>query len=358
MKVIACLIVKNEEAVIDRCLQSLVGKVDSVLIIDTGSTDNTLKVLETPPLPTRVVQRPWVNFGHNRSELILLASPDADYLLMLDADQTVEGQLPERLEAGAYMVKLRSGGSEWVNKLLVNAKLPWRYEGVVHEYMTCDMEIGAPNLEGFTIVEHADGGHRPSGQQPRWVEDAKLLEAELARDPSNARNTFYLARTYDDLAATMPEEAVVQQWNRKARFWYHKRAEMGGFQEEVFFSLLRIGQADLPESMTFLFKAMEICPCRWEPIHAICHYLNKNGMYQAAYSLSKRAIGYIRQTNGLFYLSYVYDYGLEFEHTLSSYYIGFYHECKELSHALIARDLPTNIHLAVVRNMTFLEGKL
>src|SRR5262249_26994369 len=105
MTVAACLIVKNESQVIRRCLDSLADLVDAVVIVDTGSSDDTVAVVRGIDfaVPIHLYQRPWVDFAHNRNELLKLASPLADYLLLLDADHTVQGTLPP-LDADVYNV--------------------------------------------------------------------------------------------------------------------------------------------------------------------------------------------------------------------------------------------------------------
>ena len=65
MTVAACLIVKNESLVIRRCLDSLRGLVQAVVIVDTGSTDDTLAVIRGLDFlaPIHLHQRPWKNFA-------------------------------------------------------------------------------------------------------------------------------------------------------------------------------------------------------------------------------------------------------------------------------------------------------
>ena len=45
----------------------------------------------------------------------------------------------------------------------------------------------AEPTDALTVRDHADGGHRPPGWQPRWEWDAAALEEELVRDPANTR---------------------------------------------------------------------------------------------------------------------------------------------------------------------------
>jgi glycosyltransferase involved in cell wall biosynthesis len=72
MKTISlCMIVKNESHVIERCLNSVKSLIDYVFIVDTGSTDNTIEVinnwLTTNSIIGQVISEEWKNFSHNRS---------------------------------------------------------------------------------------------------------------------------------------------------------------------------------------------------------------------------------------------------------------------------------------------------
>jgi glycosyltransferase involved in cell wall biosynthesis len=289
MTIAACLIVKNEGLVIARCLDSLRGLVQAVVIVDTGSTDDTLDVIRRLdyPVPIHLHQRPWKNFAHNRTESLRLAAPLADYLLLIDADQTVEGCLPE-LTADAYSLMVRTPALAYPRPLLVRSALPWHFEGVVHEYLACSQTRPTVHLDTLLVRDHGDGGRRPAGWQPRWEWDAAVLEEELVRDPTNTRNVFYLARSYDDLAATRPEDPRADQWRQKAIERYCQRARMGGYADEAFYALFRLGVLRLAESdgLTILLEAWQRCPHRWEPVHAAARWLNEHRLFEASYALS------------------------------------------------------------------------
>src|SRR6185437_16362102 len=76
-KITVAMIVKNESRIIERCLDSILGKADQALIIDTGSTDSTVKTImkwgNKHDFPVHVEDRPWVDFAHNRTELVARA---------------------------------------------------------------------------------------------------------------------------------------------------------------------------------------------------------------------------------------------------------------------------------------------
>ena len=113
---------------------------------------------------------------------------------MLDADATVEGYLPP-LTADVYRVAVHMPNFQFSKKLLIRSALPWRYEGVLHEYPVCEQASLAVALDTLLIRDYADGGRRPPGYQPRWELDIDLLEKALARDPSNTRKCV-LSGTY------------------------------------------------------------------------------------------------------------------------------------------------------------------
>jgi glycosyltransferase involved in cell wall biosynthesis len=362
MTVAACLIVKNEGLIIARCLESLRGLVQSVVIVDTGSTDDTLDVIRglNYPVPIHLHQRAWKDFAHNRTELLRLASPMADYLLLLDADYTVEGQIPE-LTADAYSLQVHTSAIEYHKMVLVRSALPWRYEGVVHEYLVCAQAGPVPHLDTLLIRDHIDGGRRPPGWQPRWEWDAAVLEKELARDPSNTRNVFYLARSYDDLAATRPGDPQAGEWRRKALARYRERSQMtAGYADEAFYSLLRLGVMGLAkgDGLIDLLTAWERCPHRWEPVHEAARWLNQRRLFEASYALSQRALASPAKPEGLFVYSAVFDHLLLFEHSISAYWLAYYQECWDACRTLLGKQLPKYLEEAVQRNMAFARQKL
>ena len=73
------MIVKNEAAVIARCLASVRPIIDYWVIVDTGSTDGTQDAIRAflADLPGELHERPWRDFAHNRTEALDLARPHA-----------------------------------------------------------------------------------------------------------------------------------------------------------------------------------------------------------------------------------------------------------------------------------------
>ncbi|MEU3773081.1 glycosyltransferase [Streptomyces sp. NPDC032472] len=316
-----CMIVKNESAVIERCLASVRDLIDTWVISDTGSTDGTQQLIRDAlaGIPGELHEEPWTDFGHNRSLNIAHARGKADYLLLLDADHVLrsEGPLP-RLGAQSYMLR-HEGATEYRIKRLVRGDLPWRYEGVTHEYLTCDRpgefepRPGVQeNLDALFIEDHADGGSR----HDKFERDARLLSAELERDPSNTRTVFYLAQTMRDMGDI--QEAI--------RLYEH-RAEMGGWPEEVYCSLLQVGvlaadSGDWPAAMDALTRAWESRPSRLEACYELASRLRMLGRHHAAHAITSAVLDRPAPDDLLFMHPWVYRWGLLFEHSITAYWVG------------------------------------
>ncbi|MFI8257026.1 glycosyltransferase [Streptomyces filamentosus] len=313
------MIVKNESSVIERCLASVRDLVDIWVVSDTGSTDGTQDLVRKAlaGIPGELVEEPWVDFGHNRSRNVArareLARGRADFLLLLDADHVLrqDGPLPE-LTADAYMLR-HEGALEYRIKRLVRADMPWRYEGVTHEYLTADRDHEQRNLDALVIEDHADGGSR----HDKFERDARLLGAELVRDPGNPRTVFYLAQTMRDMGRT-----------REAIGLYERRAAMGGWGEEVYYALLQVGvlaadAGDWPTAQDALLRAWESRPQRLEAVYELASRLRLADRHQAAHALLKEVLDRPAPTEDLLFLQpWVYRWGLLFEHSITAYWAG------------------------------------
>ena len=331
-------IVKDEAANIDRLLGSVDGVVDAAVFVDTGSSDDTMHMLRRAGCA--VHERPWVDFGHNRSEAFALARGTADWLLALDADMTVEidSDFEPDPAVDAYLVRMGDNPDfAYRLPLLLRGDLPWESRGVVHEY-TClpDREyIGVPT-DKVRVTLH---GNRSSPDRSRW--HASLLEADLAAHPDNARSVFYLANTYWDLH------------DPRALAMYECRTRMGGYDEEVFYSLYRyaLSLPTWPARFLGLLRAWEYRPTRLEPLAAICRELNATSQHQTAYRFASVPI--VPTTDNLFVHAGVWRYGMDFERSIAAWWTGRRDESREIGESLLTREIPQHIREQVERNLAF-----
>ncbi|MER7518936.1 glycosyltransferase [Streptomyces sp. NPDC126499] len=347
------MIVKNEATVIERCLASVRHLVDTWVVSDTGSTDGTQDLVRAAldGMPGELREEPWVDFGHNRSLNIARARGRADYLLLLDADHVLrqEGPLPE-LTADAYLLRHR-GALEYRIKRLVRGDLPWRYEGVTHEYLTADRDHVQRNLDALVIEDHADGGSR----HDKFERDARLLRAELARDPANPRTVFYLAQTLRDSGGRAKEAAAL----------YERRAAMGGWGEEVYYSLLQAGvlaaeSGDWPTAQDAFVRAWESRPQRLEACYELAARLRKANRHHAAHAIVSAVLDRPQPADDVLFLQpWVYRWGLLFEYSITAYWVGDHEASLAACDRLLALpDLPAAYREQTRANREFAVAKL
>jgi len=252
------MIVRNEAASIERGLASVKPFIGSWSIVDTGSTDDTKKLIRKAlkGIPGKLHERKFVDFGHNRTEALTLAKDSADWLLLLDADETAEfhSDLLTWLatdpdpETDAWMVEIVDSGTIWRRPLLVRGNLDWRYIGPVHEYLDYTQVKSRPLL-GLTVTHHGSNRH-PIQKFDHYL---TLLEPGLqAGDP---RAVFYSAECLRFLGCYP-----------KAIELYLERAGMNTFEEEAWYAAYQA--AKLARNVTDLLKAFERRPWRAEPLWA------------------------------------------------------------------------------------------
>ena len=283
------MIVRNEAHVVHEVLDCVAPYISSWVIVDTGSEDGTQDIIREHMaklgIPGELHERPWKNFGHNRTEALDLAAGHADYIWVIDADDLVVGK-PDfsQLSADSYTVRYghEDGFTYWRQQIFRDG-LPWRYVGVVHEFVECIEPYQNQRLQGDYYIESRRLGGRNLDPQ-KYARDRDLLLAELERDPEDTRSVFYLAQSYFDLGDFA-----------NARSWYTRRSEMGGWQEEIFYSLFRVGESmtrlnePWPEIQDVFLRAWEARPTRAESLHAIARHYRDEGRYQLGYLFAQRA---------------------------------------------------------------------
>ena len=317
------MIVKNEAPVIRRCLGSVRPIIDYWVIVDTGSTDGTQDVIREHlgDLPGELIERPWVDFAQNRSEALDLAHGRADYLLVIDADETLEiteGFEMPQLSADSYDIEVRCGGFSCARKQLLRSSLPWHYEGVLHEHASCHEARGEEFLPGLWIASYRDGARARDPQT--YLRDAQTLERALRDEPNNARYVFYLAQTY----------LLVKDFDLALR-QYRRRVELGGQNDEVWFSLYQIAQLERakakpwPEVMQHYLTAYEFMPDRADPLFHIGMSFQAKCAYHTAHLFFSRAMKIPHLANNRLFLErHIYEYLLPLEYAVACHYVGEY----------------------------------
>lgn len=357
-----CMIVKNEAHIIRRCLDSVRPFIDHWLIVDTGSTDGTQALIreQLRDLPGELFERPWRNFGHNRSEALALARARADYLFVIDADEVLQlpvGYHRPALQAESYTLDVHFGGLNYGRVCLLRSSLPWQYLGVLHEYPDCGRPVERPRLPGPTVQVYTDGGRSQIDTVTKYARDAEVLEAALRDEPDNARYVFYLAQSYRD--SEQPENALAA---------YERRATMGDWIEETWYALYsaaRLAEAlgRSPAEVTDRYlQAYQCRPQRAEALSDLARYQRLRGHYALGRLFAERAMNTPMTDDILFVDRADYLWRAADEYAVSSYWTGDYQDSLRVCERLLASaELPAAERPRIEANHRFareaLEGR-
>lgn len=351
------MIVKNEAPVIGRCLDAVRPFVDHWLIVDTGSTDGTQHLVRRhlAGLPGELHERPWRHFAHNRNEALALAraalGPGGhDYLFFIDADETLTlppGFARPALDADAYDLSCDYDGTSYRRCALVAARLPWRWEGVVHEVIVCEPPARRVTLDGPRIVVAREGTR--SRDPDTFHKDAALLEEALRAEPDNARNVFYLAQSWRDADEL-----------QRAQQAYLRRATMGGWDEEVWYALYQVAvlaerlEAPPAEVSFAYLRAYAARPSRAEPLVQLARWHRLRGEHALALLYARQAAATPRPDDLLFVDEAAYRWQALDELSVSAWYAGARADgAQALERLLAVQTLPADVRARAEANQRF-----
>lgn len=193
------MIVKNEEAILPRCLASVQNVVDELIIVDTGSADKTREIALAAG--AKLYEFQWID-DFSAARNYSLAQASGRWLLVMDADEELERDSGQRMrklaqedEADAYWVIIRNF---YRNRLQNTLDIPhlrffrnhpnYRYRKRYHEENTSSIVENkgriAHNKEGLIIFH--DGYLHPSAQgKPRVERAIQTMRLALSEQPDN-----------------------------------------------------------------------------------------------------------------------------------------------------------------------------
>ena len=200
-----CMIVKNEEENLPRCLYSIKDYVDEIIIVDTGSTDRTVEIAND--FGAKVFIHPWEgNFSKARNYSLKYAT--CDWILILDADHELEKADAHKLsetikdkEANYVFFRVYDTYKESKNLavydfgLLFRNHIGFHYSGIVHNALiTTDAIIKKSNIR---IYHH---GYNLSEEKmdEKFERTSTLLKKQIETDSHNPVPHMYLGISYMD----------------------------------------------------------------------------------------------------------------------------------------------------------------
>lgn len=359
------LMVKDEEHCILETLNSTLRYASEYIICDTGSTDGTIdvcnKFFETNNIKGQIFHHEWKNFGYNYTILYQLGKRHStcEYLWQIDADDIVCGNMKiENLYEDAYSLKFGKTFTYRRPQILSN-RIEWKHVGVIHGYttpadITYDHSVGT--IDGDYYIDSRRLGNRHKNIDPkiRFAEDAKILEQGLIDEPNNSRYMFYLGQCYFDSG----------QYEKSAEA-YNRRVQMGGWEEEIYYSRYRIGQCyrELKKPMEKIKNKYLNCyknhMNRAEPLYDIGILYGNLKEWKLSKEFLKKAskIPFPSEMR-LFQSKNIYDYDILNNLGVAYYYLHKYQKAHDIFDKLLKTNLSDSYKDLIEKSKLFCIDKL
>lgn len=204
----ACMMVKDEEEMLPRCLASIKDHVDEIVVVDTGSTDRTVEIAES--FGARIWHHPWQNdFSLHRNQSISYAR--GRWIFIIDADEEFipsdrrglreEIALAEEKGCDSLVMRVRNYVSKGTGEICADSLRLFlnngstRYDGIVHNNLVGCTHAGT----SLGSIMHYGYDRGSEAAKKKFERTATLLRKQISENPDNAMPHMYLACSYDSL---------------------------------------------------------------------------------------------------------------------------------------------------------------
>ena len=192
------MIVRDSQATLDKCLQSAKDLVDEIIIVDTGSVDNTINIAKK--YTDKIFHFKWID-DFSAARNYSFEQCTCDWILWLDADDELTSEDVRQIKAIDFSNKdiiicdYEYARDEYGNSAsivprerIVKRSLGIRWEEEIHEYLPIHYQTHIPHI----LTPHHNKQHGTSER------NLAILERVVAKNPDKARNLYYLGKEYLD----------------------------------------------------------------------------------------------------------------------------------------------------------------
>jgi glycosyltransferase involved in cell wall biosynthesis len=220
-----CMVVKDEERVLPRCLDSIGPLADEIVVVDTGSSDDTPNVAARYGAKVSGFDFTRADFSAARNLALNLAT--GRWILTLDADEVLHpSSIPLIREltagndcAGYYFERLNHGlipqkpTRDYVVRLFPN-RPAHRYHGRVHETVDASILAGGGRLVPTAARIDHEFASTPERRRQRNHWYIGILKEEIAADPSDSSRLDFLAAEYHQLGMFAEAAEITERVTR------------------------------------------------------------------------------------------------------------------------------------------------
>lgn len=275
-----CMIVKNEEAVLARCLDSVSDLVDEINIVDTGSTDQTVAIARR--YTDRVFFHQWTgNFAEARG--VSFSHATKDYILYLDADDVILDedrakfkQLKAELDPAVDSVSMFYNAGEdsfgnvtlrYRRNRLIKRSRNFQWRGDCHNYL----EVTGLIVNSDIAVTHRKIKHSVS-------RNLNIYKMKLERgDAFTARDYFYYG---NELRDNRHYEEAIESYKKNI-------ALKTGWVEDKIYACINMADCyrnlnDQDNELAALFKSFAFDAPRAEALSRVGDHFKRRKVYKTA----------------------------------------------------------------------------
>jgi predicted O-methyltransferase YrrM len=202
-----CIMVRNGGDQFEQMLLDNMHLIDQWTILDTGSTDNTVEIIQKTLVGKKkgeLYQEPFINFRDSRNRLLELAGESCKYTLMLDDTYVIKGDLRGFLNevrgdqfSDSFTLYIKSDDVEYGSNRILKTDRHLKYWFKIHEVIQDKNNNNV--VIPFSRSHIMDGRfeYMEERTMARKQLDLRLLQEEIDEDPNNPRSYYYMAQTYN-----------------------------------------------------------------------------------------------------------------------------------------------------------------
>jgi hypothetical protein len=296
------MIVKNAGDNFENILKENLNIIDRWTILDTGSTDNTIEIINKVLVGKKkgnLYQEDFINFRDSRNKCLDLAGESCKFCIMLDDTYIVKENLREFLNivrgdqfSDSFSLFVKSNDTIYNSNRIIKSKSKLRYIHKIHEVITPinNSNVIIPLKNSYIFDYRCEYMENRTINRKEY--DLKILFDEYEENTKDPRNLYYIAQTYN----------ILKKYDL-AYEYYIKRTEhpeQGFIQEKIdsCFEAARIANFKLnkkwEECERLYLKSYDMDTTRSDALYFIgIHYYLEN-KYEIAYNYMKKCylLGY------------------------------------------------------------------
>ena len=288
-KVCVYAICKNEEKFVKRWVESM-READEIIVLDTGSTDNSVKLLKDLGVKVTTKEiKPW-RFDVARNKSLELVPIDTDICVCTDLDEVLESGWREKLENAwqenttrlkyTYNWSFDEYGKPATTFLLnqIHKRKGYHWYHPVHEILVPEEKEEEVICEQIILNHYPDSSKSRSNYLP-------LLEMSVEEDPTDDRNMHYLGREYMYYGKYNESiDTLIKHLNLPTSKWDAERCASMRFIARCYLGLNRLNEAEM-----WYQKAIKEAPYLRESYVELAKLFFDQKKYEQAYELLQDA---------------------------------------------------------------------